>query len=190
MKKLERKLYNLLLPEQKDGQHQYDLRRALLNCSYFSEDSRIKILSDSMKYYLTSKYLVATVTIGMVVIVGTVSNMAMDKLHAQETVAIEPVEANAQPIVASPERRSGRISSAVSSEIKTTAAEEPKQQPREVRMMSFAEISQLLQQAYANNAGTLMLELDSGIFIYSFSPPLEEEYVPSTFGVSSYTPAE
>src|SRR3989338_7268147 len=204
MDHLEQQLYSIELPEEKDFTHQYRLRRSLLNSSYFG-DSRWSVFIDRFRFSMTSKRVVATVTIGLVITVGSVTNYSMkaSTLADTDTASL----ANGSEFTSG--LLSGSGSSLCSGDADTSKSEifpqnsqdnrvqavsvapdeksvGEENQPQ-VMMMNLNEMTKLLQSVYSNRQGKLMIELEDGMYVFSFDD-MSDTTGDNTFGITSFTP--
>ncbi len=192
MDNFEDKLFELTLPEETDITHQYRLRRALLNSKYF-EESKYKIVMDRLKFYLTSRRVVATVTIGLVVAIGGTMNYSLrgNTLELDNVVSEDDVVEKASsttpitlenPITTQP--AVVQAASAVPSE-----DEESTQEPTLINILSLDEITRLLQQTYSSQNGSVMVKTADGIFMYTFDNTSQKTNSSgNNFEISNFNP--
>jgi hypothetical protein len=143
MTPFEKRLRHIPLPQPTDAQHEYRLRRALLNSSYF-ESSVWGVISDGVKLCLGSKKIVAVSTASVVVMVITVM-----QLHLKQ-----------------PAKAGGAALSVASSPVAESLLTPGPQSA--VQAMTLEEINRKLIEAYQRNTGTLVLQTPEGEYAYSF----------------------
>jgi len=195
MENIEQKLSSLQLPEEQDISHQYRLRRALLHSSYF-EESGWHILFDRIRFYATSRRVVATVTITLVVAISGFAHSALETSRTETTdeqvVANTPLENSPQPFL-NPSLPGPRSGSEAGNSAVLTASDGSDQdvisvQERPIHLLTLREMTQMLQETFREQDGTVVVETDEGMFLFSFEDQEQDTDQDSTFGITNFQP--